>query len=209
MILDSGERTVHENGFQRDMHEGKGRMDLLPWRAIIELSKHCEEGAKKYGERNVDLGAPQKSLIDSAFRHLAKYHIGMDDEDHLRACAWNIMWALEQENCRQDLIDTYREEMKGPKVAEVEEVEKTEVHLFQCKECGIVFTASGDGVKCIQCGSRATNYGVVTVAVGPSVHEERRCVEMTCFDNENGFCQSVGDLWNPDLGKDCPGFVED
>ena len=105
MILDSGERTVHPNGFQRDMHEGKGRMDLLPWRAIIEVSKHCEEGAKKYGERNIDKGCPQHSLIDSAFRHLAKYTIGETDEDHLRACAWNILWALEQEVWRPDMQD--------------------------------------------------------------------------------------------------------
>ena len=105
MIKDSGERTVYENGFQRDMHQGKGRMDLLPWRAIIELSKHCEEGALKYGERNIDKGCPQHSLIDSAFRHLAKYMIGETDEDHLRAALWNIAWAVEQELHRPDMQD--------------------------------------------------------------------------------------------------------
>lgn len=30
---------------------------------------------------------PIHSLIDSAFRHLAKYMIGMDDEPHLRAAS--------------------------------------------------------------------------------------------------------------------------
>lgn len=54
VIKDSGERTVFPTGSVRDMHEGKGRMDLLPCNAIIELSKHCENGALKYGERNVD-----------------------------------------------------------------------------------------------------------------------------------------------------------
>ena len=48
-IKDSGERTEYSNGFVRDMHSGKGRMDLLPWNAIMELSKHCENGAVKYG----------------------------------------------------------------------------------------------------------------------------------------------------------------
>lgn len=105
MILDSGERTIYENGFQRDMHEGKGRMDLLPWAAIMEVSKHCEEGAKKYGERNIDKGAPQHSLLDSAMRHLAKYLEGQDDEDHLRAAAWNILWGLQQEVLRPDMQD--------------------------------------------------------------------------------------------------------
>ena len=106
MIKDSGERTVFETGFQRDMHAGEGRFDLLPWHAIWEVAKHCEEGALKYGERNIDKGAPQHSLIDSAFRHMAKYTMGMTDEDHLRAAAWNILWALEQKaKGRTELMD--------------------------------------------------------------------------------------------------------
>ena len=40
VIKDSGERTVFPTGSVRDMHEGKGRMDLLPWSAIMEVSKH-------------------------------------------------------------------------------------------------------------------------------------------------------------------------
>lgn len=44
-IKDSGERTTFSTGAQRDMHSGKGRMDLLPWAAIIEVGKHCEAGA--------------------------------------------------------------------------------------------------------------------------------------------------------------------
>lgn len=80
MIKDSGERTEFGTGAVRDMHSGKGRMDLLPWEALVEVSKHCEEGALKYGERNCEKGIPIHSLIDSAFRHLAKYMMGMDDE---------------------------------------------------------------------------------------------------------------------------------
>lgn len=54
MIQDSGDRTEFTTGAVRDMHEGKGRLDLLPFLAVLELAKHCEEGAKKYGEHNVD-----------------------------------------------------------------------------------------------------------------------------------------------------------
>jgi hypothetical protein len=104
-ILDSGERTTFESGAVRDMHTGKGRMDLLPVTAIIELSKHCEEGALKYGERNVDKGIPQHSFVDSGLRHLFKYLRGDHDENHLRAAAWNVMWALEQEVNRPELND--------------------------------------------------------------------------------------------------------
>jgi hypothetical protein len=104
-IKDSGERTVFSTGFQRDMHTGKGRMDLLPWNAIIAVSKHCENGALKYGEHNVDLGCPIHSLMDSGMRHAAKVLIGMDDEPHLEAACWNFLWALEMKLTRPDMTD--------------------------------------------------------------------------------------------------------
>lgn len=104
-IKDSGDRTEFTTGAVRDMHTGKGRMDLLPVTAIIELSKHCENGAIKYGERNVDKGIPQHSFIDSGLRHLFKYLRGDKDENHLVAALWNIAWAVEQEVNKPELID--------------------------------------------------------------------------------------------------------
>ena len=105
MIKDSGERTQFDTGAVRDMHTGKGRMDLLPWEALVEVSKHCEEGALKYGERNCEKGIPIHSLIDSAFRHLAKYMMGMKDEPHLRAACWNCLFALDMEIKHPELQD--------------------------------------------------------------------------------------------------------
>lgn len=105
VIKDSGDRTEFSTGAVRDMHEGKGRMDLLPWNAIIAVSKHCENGAKKYGEHNVDKGIPVHSLIDSGLRHTAKYVIGQIDEQHLVAACWNLLWALEMELTRPELVD--------------------------------------------------------------------------------------------------------
>ena len=113
MIKDSGDRTKFGTGAVRDMHVGKGRMDLLPWAAIIEVSKHWEEGALKYGEHNVDKGIPQHSLCDSAMRHLVKYMRGDTDEPHLRAAAWNLIWALNQTVEHPELVDVpWREEDK-------------------------------------------------------------------------------------------------
>jgi len=97
IIKDSGQRHEFSTGAVRDMREGKGRMDLLPALALIRLSKHFENGAKKYGPRNWQLGIPIDSFIDSALRHTFKYMAGMDDEDHLVAAAWNLMCALEME----------------------------------------------------------------------------------------------------------------
>lgn len=104
-IQDSGDRTEFETGAVRDMHEGKGRFDLLPWEAIWEVAKHCEEGAKKYGERNCEKGIPIHSLLDSGMRHLAKYMMGFKDEPHLRAAAWNILYALYMEEKHPEMQD--------------------------------------------------------------------------------------------------------
>lgn len=104
-IKDSGERRVFESGAVRDCAEGKGRMDLIPWNAVLEVSKHCERGAAKYGEHNVDLGLPLHSFVDSGFRHLAKFAAGYVDEAHLTAAVWNLLWALEFSITRPDLVD--------------------------------------------------------------------------------------------------------
>ena len=139
MIKDSGERTTYENGFTRDMHEGKGRMDLLPWYGIIEVSKHCEEGAIKYGERNIDKGAPLHSLLDSAARHLAKAILGHTDEDHLRAAAWNILWALQQRTTHEECNDmpwAKKEVRSGCRHNWVyTKMEHGEI-VYDCKLCG-------------------------------------------------------------------------
>lgn len=104
-IKDSGQRTEFETGAVRDMHAGKGRYDLLPWEAIHEVAKHCEAGAEKYGERNCEKGIPIHSLIDSAMRHLSCYLRGMKDEPHLRAAAWNILFAIWMEIKHPEMQD--------------------------------------------------------------------------------------------------------
>ena len=104
-ILDSGTRREFTSGAVRDMASGKGRMDLLPWAAIMEVSKHCENGARKYGEHNVDKGLPVSSFGDSAALHLAKHIDGWDDEPHLLAAAWNLLWAIQMELKHPELVD--------------------------------------------------------------------------------------------------------
>ena len=104
-LQDSGDRREFATGAVRDMAEGKGRYDLLPWEAIHEVALHCEQGALKYGERNCERGIPIHSLIDSALRHLSLYMQGQDDEPHLRAAAWNILFALWTERRRPEMQD--------------------------------------------------------------------------------------------------------
>ena len=61
---------------------------------ILEVSKHFEEGAKKYGENNWQKGIPVHCYIDSAVRHYLKFLRGDKDEPHDRAVVWNLMCAI-------------------------------------------------------------------------------------------------------------------
>jgi hypothetical protein len=68
-----------------------------PYDMFLEVSKHFEEGAKKYGECNWQKGIPVHCYIDSAVRHYLKYRRGDKDEPHDRAFVWNILccaWTL-------------------------------------------------------------------------------------------------------------------
>lgn len=105
MIKDSGERTVFPTGSVRDMHEGKGRMDLLPMCVLLRLARHYEAGSKKYGDRNWEKGIPCHSFADSAMRHLVKYMDGQKDEDHLIAAIWNLCGLAWTEEKHPDLMD--------------------------------------------------------------------------------------------------------
>ena len=61
---------------------------------LLEVSKHFEEGAKKYGEHNWQKGIPTHCYIDSAVRHYLKFLRGDNDEPHNRAFVWNILCCI-------------------------------------------------------------------------------------------------------------------
>ncbi len=61
---------------------------------LLEVSKHFEEGAKKYGEYNWQKGIPTHCYIDSAVRHYLKWLRGDKDEPHDRAFCWNILCCI-------------------------------------------------------------------------------------------------------------------
>ena len=113
MIKDSGDRTEFNTGAVRDMQGGKGDMLSLPMDALLRLSIHYQEGAKKYGRFNYLKGIPLSSFLDSAERHLAKYIAGWDDEDHLAAAAFNILGALQMEETLPEMCDLKSREGKN------------------------------------------------------------------------------------------------
>ena len=79
----------------RVLDEAPGRLHLGDRHNMyLEVAKHFEEGAKKYGENNWQKGLPLNCYIDSAVRHYLKCLRGDKDEPHDRAFCWNIMCAI-------------------------------------------------------------------------------------------------------------------
>lgn len=73
---------------------------------LLELSKHYEEGAKKYDERNWEKGIPTHCYVDSGVRHLIKWADNWGDEPHDRAFLWNmfgLLWTIKHHPELNDL----------------------------------------------------------------------------------------------------------
>ena len=74
--------------------------------AMLEVSIHYEDGARKYAERNWEIGIPLHCFIDSAVRHYLKWRRGDTDEPHDRAVLWNLLgawWTLDNHPELNDL----------------------------------------------------------------------------------------------------------
>lgn len=105
-INDSGKRISYgDDKAIREPSNGKGRYDLISPFAIDRLAKWYELGAQKYADRNWEKGIPFSRYVDSAKRHLNKYVMGMEDEDHLAAAAWNIFAILHHQELNQNDLD--------------------------------------------------------------------------------------------------------
>ena len=83
---------------------------------LLDVAKHFEEGAKKYGENNWQKGIPVHSYMDSAIRHYLKHRAGITDEPHDRAFVWNILcaiWTFENKPELDDFTMRKEEENAG------------------------------------------------------------------------------------------------
>ena len=61
--------------------EGKPRVDLIPYDAMMVVGEVFSVGAEKYGEHNWEKGMPWGKLLGSALRHLFKWSWGQDRDD--------------------------------------------------------------------------------------------------------------------------------
>jgi hypothetical protein len=105
-INDGGSRISYgEDKAIREPATGKGRYDLITPFGIRRLAQWYELGAQKYADRNWEKGMPFSRYVDSAKRHIDKFVMGMEDEDHLAAAAWNILAIIHHQELGQTGLD--------------------------------------------------------------------------------------------------------
>lgn len=105
-IDDSGARMSYgDDKAIREPSTGKGRFDLITPFGLTRLAKWYELGSKKYSDRNWEKGMPFSRYVDSAFRHLIKFMMGMEDEDHLAAAVWNLLCIIHHQELGQTELD--------------------------------------------------------------------------------------------------------
>lgn len=81
-------------------HDGdKVRLDLLPLDALEEVGKVLTFGAKKYGDRNWELGFPYMRVVGAILRHLFAFVRGEDQDaecglSHLACATCNCLFLL-------------------------------------------------------------------------------------------------------------------
>lgn len=79
--------------------------------ALLEVSVHYEEGAKKYGEYNWQKGIPSHCYLDSGIRHLLKHYRGDTDERHDGAFIWNMLGLVWNDLNKPELNDVCKKEV--------------------------------------------------------------------------------------------------
>ena len=89
--VEEGPKREFSTGAKKQASTGKGTPVLVPGDAVIEVSKHFENGAVVHGDRNWEKGIPLSELLNSLERHLQQEKMGVTDEPHARALAWNAL----------------------------------------------------------------------------------------------------------------------
>ena len=113
-INDGGKRMSYGEGMAvREPATGKGRYDLISPFATQRLAKWYELGAQKYSDRNWEKGMPFSRYVDSAKRHLDKFIMGMEDEDHLAAAVWNLFAIMHHQELGQTELDDMPHYLSG------------------------------------------------------------------------------------------------
>jgi hypothetical protein len=103
---DSGKKTVHSDGVQRDTRDGKTKFTLMFPRGVpmreqlfTRVAELYTRGGEKYGDRNWENSCAPDTLdhhLEALWRHFMSFFFEENqEEDHAAAIIWNIN-AVEQ-----------------------------------------------------------------------------------------------------------------
>ena len=122
--IESGEKREFSTGADKQAASGKGTPVLVPGDAVIEVAKHFEGGASIYGPRNWEKGIPLSEILNSLERHLQQEKMGLTDEPHARALAWNaLVYLATKLRIEKELLPASLNDMPSYKpVRETEEI---------------------------------------------------------------------------------------
>ena len=136
---------------------------------LLEVAKHFEDGAIKYGDRNWEKGIPVHCYIDSAVRHYLKYRRGDQDEPHDRAFMWNILCAIWTHENHPELIDIPAYKLKVPDETQTCSPTREEMRdeilkccgYHCCDECPCIPDQNGSCFNCENIEDLIRNYELV------------------------------------------------
>lgn len=113
-IESTDKKQNFSTGASRSDAPNRGRPSLMPFDAIIELSKIMEAGAEIHDARNWEKGIPESAYLDSCIRHLDKYLAGFDNEPHLSQFAWNaVCWLATRLRVEETSLPTSLRDLPG------------------------------------------------------------------------------------------------
>ena len=111
---ESGEKRKFDTGAEKQHAAGKGMPVLFPGDAYLEICKHFEEGGITHGARNWEKGIPLSELMNSLERHIAQEKMGLTDESHDRAIAWNaVVYLATKLRVQAGLLPSELDDLEG------------------------------------------------------------------------------------------------
>lgn len=140
-----------DSGAKRQAAAGKGTPVLFPGDAYLDVCKHFEDGAVHYGGRNWEKGLPLSSYINSLERHIAQEKMGLTDESHDRAIAWNaICYLATKLRIAAGLLPKELDNLEGA-YGEQQKVSKYDFLCPECKEAMVAAKGSYPILLCKKC----------------------------------------------------------
>ena len=134
--IEDGPNREFSTGAEKQAATGKGTPVLVPGDVIIDIAKHFEKGAEVYGARNWEKGIPLSELLNSLERHLQQEKMGLTDEPHARALAWNaLVYLATKLRIEKGLLPAELDDM--PKYTKVVEQDEDCACKSTCEKCSL------------------------------------------------------------------------